>query len=350
MSLKVIRRKDSGTLQIVGRVAGQFIRRGAQSRTLALAQEEAAALEARILREAFHGKRRGDKPFFEIAGAYLKAEPRHPVNAKRIGKIVEALGPNVIAYQVDQETVDALRDRLLRPRPSPATARAEIITPIRAILNFGFRRGWCERPSFELPRIKQGQTRFFTPSQAERLIAAAAPHLQPLLVFLFGVGSRLAETLALDWERDIDLVGARVIFQPETTKTHARRVAHLPPAVVAALASLPHREGAVFRWETNPSKDGQARRRNAYAGREGGGHIRTAWRSAIRRAGLDPKLTPHATRHSFASWHYAIHRDLLLLMREGGWETIAMVQRYAHLMPRGQEVDIARMWGQEKAA
>jgi integrase len=33
----------------------------------------------------------------------------------------------------------------------------------------------------------------------------------------------------------------------------------------------------------------------------------------IRRAGLDPKLTPHDLRHTRASWHYAPNRDLLAL-------------------------------------
>ena len=176
------------------------------------------------------------------------------------------------------------------------------------------------------------------------MVEASAPHLKRLLIFLFGTGARLGEALTLDW-REVDLVGARVIFLPEKTKTKQRRIAKLPPAVVAALASQPLRVGTVFRWETNPGNAPAGRRIRTYAEREGGGHIKTAWNGAIRRARLNPDLHPHCTRHSWASWHYAVHRDLLALKIEGGWATTSQVERYAHLMPQGHETDILVFWG-----
>jgi integrase len=44
-----------------------------------------------------------------------------------------------------------------------------------------------------------------------------------------------------------------------------------------------------------------------------------SWYGALRRAGLDPELTPHDLRHTWASWHYTFNRDLLALKQEGGW-------------------------------
>jgi integrase len=338
MSLKVIRRKDKkNALQIVGTVAGQFIRRSPQSRSIGLAREEAAALEAKLLREEFHGRRSGDRPFAEIAAAYLKHEPRSAGVIQAVAGVVRALGPDKLACEVDQECIDDLRAILLRPNPAPATVRRNLITPVSAVLNFGFLRRWCDRASFQLPRMPKGRTRFLTPDEAGRLVAAAAPHLRPLLVFLFCVGSRIGETLALDWERDIDLVNARAII---VQKGKRLRIAQLSPAAVAALASLPHREGPVFRWQSQ-----NGRRQGSYAPRNHGGQIKTAWNAALRRAGLAADLTPHVTRHSYASWHYALYRDVVRLMRDGGWETIAMVQRYAHLMPGGHELDVAQFWG-----
>ena len=46
-----------------------------------------------------------------------------------------------------------------------------------------------------------------------------------------------------------------------------------------------------------------------------------------------PEVRLHDLRHTWASWHYAQHRDLLRLMIDGGWSGTAMVQRYTHLMP-----------------
>lgn len=349
MPLTIRRRKDTGALTITGTVtfpdgSKLRVRARAQSDDPRLAQEEAATLEGRLLRNAWHGERRGARAFAEAVESYLKAEQRHPEQVRRLVRIVRALG-DVPLSAVDQAAVDRVRDRALRPNPAPATVRAQVITPIRSVLNHAHRRGWCDPPHFEIPRQVEGRTLYLVPAQAVQLIDAAAVHLKPLLIFLLGTGARLGEALSLDW-RDVDLQGARVIFQPWLTKARRRRIAALPPAVVAALARLPHRDGAVFRWNTNPTHDGRVKRSLPYhRPKSGGGQIKTAFAAAIERAGLDPALTPHALRHTWASWHYAVNRDLLALKVEGAWSTIALVERYAHLMPQGHEKAIRAFWG-----
>jgi integrase len=45
-----------------------------------------------------------------------------------------------------------------------------------------------------------------------------------------------------------------------------------------------------------------------------------------------PKLRPvhcHLFRHTWATWAYAVTRDLTFLMQAGGWRTPSMVMRYA---------------------
>ena len=61
---------------ITGYVAGVRIRRRAQSTQRALAAEEAKNLEAQLLREAWHGERRGARSFGEAILSYLEAAPR----------------------------------------------------------------------------------------------------------------------------------------------------------------------------------------------------------------------------------------------------------------------------------
>jgi integrase len=50
----------------------------------------------------------------------------------------------------------------------------------------------------------------------------------------------------------------------------------------------------------------------------------------LKRGGLNPEFTPHDLRHTWASWHYALHKDLIRLQQDGGWSTITLVTRYAH--------------------
>jgi integrase len=338
MPLKITRRKSTGALTISGIVAGTRIRRRAQSDDPKLAAEEAAALEAELLRTAWHGERRGSRTFAEAALSYLEAAPRSEHTKSYVRRMLQTLGPEMRLGQVDQDSANRLRRILLQPAAKPSTYLRQVVTPLRAILRHAADRGWCDTPRIATPTIRSGRTRYLLPHEVERLIAAAALHLQPLLIFLLGTGARMAEAVYLDW-RDVDLVGARAIFWADRTKGGKRRNAALPPRVVAALANLAHREGPVFLSDKGrPYAD----RRGAY-----GGQIKKGWSGALRRTSLDPKLTPHDLRHTWASWHYAVHRDLLALKVEGGWSSVTLVERYAHLLPAGHEAAIMHFLGHQ---
>ena len=342
MPLNITRRRDRGgelTIDGIVRLADGSkvrIRRRAQSDQLELAREEARLLEAQCLREAWHGpKERQGHTFAEAVISYLKSAQRAAGDVRRLDRILRALGDDIQLAKINQATLDTLRDKVLRPGAKPATFNRGIVIPVRAVMMHAARRGWCAPPLFESVRRTPGRTLFVTPRQAEALLAAAAPHLQPLLLFLLGTGARLSEAIELEW-RDVDLVGARAIFW--RTKNMRRRDVELPARVVAALAALPEREGPVFRYRGRPYAD---------RGREEGGHIKRGWHSAVARGGLDPGLTPHCLRHSWASWHYAKHKDQLLLQRDGGWSSSDLVERYTHLLPAAAHAEIELFWRAE---
>ncbi len=139
-----------------------------------------------------------------------------------------------------------------------------------------------------------------------------------MLIFLIGVGPRLGTALELDWQH-VHLAMARAFLWHG--KTESETSAEMPPRVVAALAALPHRTGPVFR-----RPDGQP-----YCAKvNSGGQIKTAFNAAVRRAGI-ARATPHTCRHTFATWHYSVHSDILALKRAGPWKSFEMVERYTHL-------------------
>jgi integrase len=242
MSLHVIRRKDTGTLQITGTVAGVRVRRRTQTNDRRLAEEEANDLERRILRTIWHGETASAeaedvRSFGEATLSYLKAAPRASGERRRVNRILEAIGRDIALSEINQERVDAIRDKVLKPNPSPSTVRRGIISPIRAIMMHAHRRGWCNRPYFEIPRQRAGRTVYLTPAEAKQLEAAAALHLKPLIVLLLCTGARLAEALELDW-REVDLNGHRVTFRTKATRGEGRRrrVVELEPRAWFALA------------------------------------------------------------------------------------------------------------------
>jgi integrase len=335
MPLKIVRRKDTGALTIEGTIelpdgTRQRIRKRAQTDSPVLAKEEATTLEAEILRSAWHGERRGVRTFGEALKVYIESQERSESTKRRLYHLMRAIGDLPLS-KINQEVVN--RAKISMGITNPSTAKRGVITPLRAVLMQAHRLGWCDVPHFEIPREPAGRTRFLLPHEAEQLIDAASPHLKHLLTFLLCTGARMAEALELDW-RDVD--GQRAIFW--RTKGGFRRIATLPPRASQSLhlASLRENGGAVFRTQFGlPYAD---------RGRQGGGQIKTAWKATLRRSGLDPELTPHDLRHTWASWHYAVNKDLLALKVGGGWSSVMLVERYAHLMPAGHEDSIRAFW------
>jgi len=361
MALRVVVRKNRDALTIDGTItlsSGETVRvqRRAQSNDPRLAAEEAKNLEIQILRDDWYGKRGGSKSLAAGILAYLKAHPEAtPATKRRYNRILRATG-DVSAASIGQDTVSNLLDdgflmaarhrqavaraeRLglsepARPEPSPGTIMREIINPLRAA---------CAMvgvdPDFKIPAEYSGRTVYYMPDEAEAVIEQSR-HLMPLLVFFGCEGARAGESFKLRWDdrpQSVDLVGRRVIFFADTTKGKKQRIVELTPRAVEALASLKHRTGAVFR-----RPDGEP-----YTLRDDGGSpIKTAHAAAVRRAGLDAKVfTPHVWRHTWAAYHYALNKDPLKLMVDGGWSDLKLVTRYAHLMPADYEAAIRKFLG-----
>ncbi|MBV1833102.1 hypothetical protein [Novacetimonas pomaceti] len=57
-----------------------------------------------------------------------------------------------------------------------------------------------------------------------------------------------------------------------------------------------------------------------------------------------PEHTPHCLRHTWATWHYCAHKDLLKLQADGDWSEIKTVTGYAKLMPDTYRDEIIRWW------
>lgn len=358
------------------------------SRALGKARAEVFAvnLEKQIWDEAVFGKR-AIVSYAEAAAGYIElAQPGiRDINA--IGNLVKHFGTQrLVEVMVDggQAKLDDAIAAICAPDAAPDTKTRAVRTPHVAILNHAARRGWCSAPKFESPEQGEKKTDWLRPVEAQRLIDAAGKHLRPLLVFLFGTGARVGEALSLSWD-DVDLKAGTAVFWEDKTKAGKKRVAKLSPAAVVELANLTHRDGAVFRrpgTKARPIGEPYAAREDG----DGGGQFKNAWAGACKRAGLPgdeiavkrvvewtpvtarkmadgttipgmkktrvitsgrfaPKYSPHITRHSFSTWFQAATKDPMRLRDEGGWSTVALVERYAHRMKEEDVPSIAVVWG-----
>lgn len=324
MPLKVIQRKGRPNLYLRGTVRGIRVYASTETADPDAAEAIRIKREAGILNRSVFGPG-ATATFLEAAVLYLEAGGED----KYLGEWDEATSKwtgilseihNRALDTIDQAVIDATAKKL-KPSASNATKNRHVYAPIAAVLHFGADRQLCTYRRVKRLPEPEGRVRWLTPEESERLIAAAADHLKPLLIFLFATGARLSETLYLDW-REVDLTARRVAFLD--TKNGTSRGVPLHTRVVTVLANLKHRDGAVFR-----RPDGKPYKRPK---KGNGGQLDTAFSGACRRAKIDD-FTPHDCRHTWATWFYAKTRDLRALMELGGWKSEKMVIRYTHVNP-----------------
>ncbi len=120
----------------------------------------------------------------------------------------------------------------------------------------------------------------------ERLLAAAEPSLQPILLVAYDTGMRLREVLGLTWSQ-VDMKAGVVKLAAQDTKTEEPRTVFLTSRVQEALASLPRylKSDSVF---TNP-ETGKA-----------WNDIRKMFRRVLKAAGLTA-IWFHDLRRSFVT-------------------------------------------------
>lgn len=208
------------------------------------------------------------------------------------------------------------------PGRAPATVRRQLYVPVSAIINF------MKDDKLRAPKGGGQRTVFLRPEEVEKLIQAAlkqpSPFLAPLITFLIGQGARMGETLAMRGN-DVNLSARYAVLRD--TKNKQERTITLVPRVVAALSLLPTigEDGPVFRrFDGKEFKERKGR----------GGQIRNPFSYAVEKAGLSGEVTPHICRHTWATWHYAVNKDPLMLKREGGWLSNEY-QRYVKAAPAG---------------
>ncbi|WP_182356519.1 tyrosine-type recombinase/integrase [Komagataeibacter europaeus] len=359
MPIKVVSVPKSKNLYLRGTVSGQSIFESTGTSDKRTAEEIRRKREAELWEETVYGKR-AVITFAEALASFIADRPQSRATISYYQRILPHLGKKRL-HEIDQSVLESLYPLVLRDGndASPATKKRAIRTPIQAVLEFGAIRKWCDRPAFSSIAIRNAPKKFMRPDEVTRLVQASAPHLRTLLVFLTCTGCRLSEALDLEW-KDVDLHGKRVVvWQKQAYERHI----DLSPAAYEWMKDLPYRDGHVFRPLIRTRYGMDFGERYHDAGRQYGGQIKTGWAGACRRAGLPgrirewipkgrrvpkrvfvPDYTPHTLRHTWASWHYCVHQDILKLKADGAWSEIDTVAGYAKLMPANYREEIIRWW------
>lgn len=282
-------------------------------------EAQADAIKRQIENEAAERNITGREPaltFSQAAERYIKQGGEE----RFLGKPSLRLG----AARIDQITQQMLDDEAFAayPNAADATRRRQFHSPVIAVL-----RSSGINTLYRRPEDGQKRTIFFRPEQADKalkLINASRwpnPWSPAFATFLFGQGSRVGETLAIDGRDDISLADRYAILRD--TKSGKERMVTLCPRTVAAVSTIPNlgRKGPLFlRYDGRP-----------YVERKDRGYKLAFFARVVKGIGLDPAhYTPHTARHSWATWFYSQTKDVVRLKAEGGWDSSEW-ERYVKL-------------------
>ena len=171
-------------------------------------------------------------------------------------------------------------------------------------------------PKVERLPVTEKRLRWLTRDEADRLLAELPDYLKPLVQFSLATGLRKMNVALLEWSQ-VDL--ERRVAWIHADQAKARRVISVP-LNATAIVVLREQYGQHPRWVF--VHNGEPILRPIAAG----------WYPAVKRAGLDG-VRWHDLRHTWASWHVQAGTPLAVLKELGGWASLDMVLRDAHLAP-----------------
>ena len=174
---------------------------------------------------------------------------------------------------------------------------------------------WIDKaPKVQMFSIDSKRIRWITKVEAERLCSVLPDHLEAMVRFALATGLRHDNVCRMQWDQ-VDLTRKAAWVHPDQAK--AKKAIAVPlnsDAIDVIRKQYGQHDQYVFTYKGRPVARANTK----------------AFRDAVKRAGIED-FRFHDLRHTWASWHVQSGTDIHVLQEMGGWESIAMVKRYAHL-------------------
>lgn len=272
-------------------------------------RKAAAEYEARRKAEVWRQARLGEAPpvsWGEAVARWLKLKPRSKQDRYTIRML-----------EIPPRTVLPLDGRMLEGKLERGAA-SSFNRYLNVVVAIHHASG-VEPPEVQRRKEPPGRTRWLTAEEWQRLRKALREESQLLeqaARLTVATGLRENNVLELRWEQ-VDLKRRTAWVHGDQAKAKAPIGVPLSDEAVEVLLE---RRGLHRDWVFGNPDAPLTRASNR------------AWYAARRRAKLaGTGVTWHTLRHTWASWHVMNGTRLEVLQDLGGWKTLAMVRRYAHL-------------------
>ncbi len=306
-------------------------------------RRRAEEYEARRINELWREKALGESAGPTLAEAIADWLTGHAIHKRsysddwlRVQVMLPHL-PDIRVSAVRTSTLAAIRDavvatRSVGKRPIKTSTANRYLAILSAVLNRAHERDQIAAvPAIPYQDEPEGKIDFLTRAQAALLIDEAPEHLSRMIRFSLATGLRDANMRRLEWDR-VNLATRTAWVHAEDAK--AAKAISIPlndDAVEVLQECLGDHDVRVFTWR-KPRPAGDDGREVFERAPINQGANNTAFRKAKARAKVS-HITWHTLRHTWASWHIQAGTPLKILQELGGWSSIDMVLRYAHLAP-----------------
>ncbi len=239
--------------------------------------------------------------------------------------------------EADAEVIRGFLEQLAEQNYSPATMARKIAT-LRSYYKWSHKQGVTETNPMTLIRTPKQVKRLpkvVSLEQIERLLSAPndaevlGARDRAMLETLFSTGIRVSELVDLNFE-DLDEAGEALLIRGKGKKER------LVPLGAHALRALQHYVGKVRadrRFAAAWGEDTGERVLfvNKHGGRISARSVRRKLDKYLRQVGLDPSISPHTLRHSFATHLLENGADLRSVQELLGHQSLSTTQVYTHL-------------------
>ncbi|MBD2791711.1 site-specific integrase [Xenorhabdus sp. 5] len=217
------------------------------------------------------------------------------------------------------------------PKPAAKATKTLHMAFIKSLLRAAEREWkWIDRaPIIKTNQPKNGRIRWIEHHEAKRLIDECPEPLKSVVKFALTTGLRRSNIINLEWQQ-IDMQRKVAWIYPEDSKSgRAIGVALNDTACHVLRNQIGNHQKWVFVHKKSANRSDGTRTPVIRKMRV---DDNKAWNSALKRAGIE-NFRFHDLRHTWASWLVQAGVPLSILQEMGGWESIEMVRRYAHLAP-----------------
>ena len=249
------------------------------------------------------------------------------INKRLSGKLITEISTDVMLK---------LRTELIKTRAASTANR--FLAIVSAVLNYAHAKGKLAGVP-KIPYLAENNDRFvwITREQSNRFIAALPPHLSAMTRFVLCTGLRRANVTGLMW-KNIDIERKVAWIWPDEAKAGKAIPVPLNADAIALLQEQAERKKKLKKITVDDSNYVFT-----FRGMKIERTTTKAWYQAIetvnaallaeKKSLIDPEFTFHGLRHTWASWHVMSGTPLSVLKELGGWASLDMVERYAHLAP-----------------